>query len=193
MMFISLRQVLTYAAVASLFLLADPIPSTYAAGCVLAFAGILMRVWGCGHLRKNEELVTSGPYAHVKHPLYLGTFLIALGGIVAAGSPRVPGILLWIVAGPVFLGAFFGYYLPRKKRVEGERMARFFGESYAEYARNVPDFFPSSSPWSGAASRPWDYATFRRNHEIGMDLLVAGLFAAILLLPPVLQGLLRRP
>lgn len=193
MKFISPRQLLTYAAVAALFLLADPMRATYAAGCVLALSGILLRVWGCGHLRKNEELVTSGPYAHVKHPLYLGTFLIALGGIVAAGSPRLPGLLLWIVAGPVFLGAFFGYYLPKKKRVEGERMARFFGGRYAEYARNVPDFLPSPAPWAGASRQPWDYATFRRNHEIGMDLLVAGMFAAILLLPPVLQAFLRRP
>ena len=174
------RQLLTYAAVAALFLAADPQPATFAAGCALAAAGILLRIWGCGHLRKNEELTTSGPYAHVKHPLYLGTFLIALGGVVAGGSARMPGLLIWTVAGPVFLAAFFGYYLPKKMRVEGERMARFFGEKYTAYAQHVPDFLFSPTPLGDAGRQPWDYATFRRNHELGMDLLVLAIFAAML-------------
>lgn len=178
---LSPRQLLTYAGVAALLYLSDPMPVTYAIGCLFAAAGIALRVWACGHLRKNENLTTSGPYAHVKHPLYLGTFLIAFGGILAAGSTRVPAVFIWAAAGPVFLAAFFGYYLPKKKRVEGERMARFFGDAYTEYGAAVPDFLPSLSPFRNASRQAWDYGTFRRNHEIGMDAVVVALFAAMLL------------
>ena len=58
---------------------------TFVVGSALALLGIAVRVWGCGHLQKNRLVVTSGPYAHVQHPLYLGTFLIALGAVLAAG------------------------------------------------------------------------------------------------------------
>lgn len=174
-----IRQILTYAAVALLFFVADPMPATYLAGCLLAAAGIAFRVWGCGHLRKNLELITSGPYAYVRHPLYLGTFLVSLGGIVAAGSTRFPGLLVWVLLGPAFLAVFIGYYLPRKKRIESERLTGLFGKPYEDYDRAVPAFVPSLSPYPAAGRQPWDYKAFRANHEIGMDILIAALFAAI--------------
>lgn len=176
---VSPRQILTYAAVAMLLLVSRPVPATYAAGCALAALGIFFRVWGCGHLRKNVQLITSGPYARVKHPLYLGTFLVACGAILAAGSPRFPSLVVWVVLGPVFLGVFFGYYLPKKRRVEGDRLIEYFGEEAREYVRTVPDFVPSLTRYPKASDLPWDYATFRSNHELGMDLLIAALFLGL--------------
>src|SRR5262245_5715006 len=95
----SIRQGFTYAAALGLLLIARPWWPTFPIGCAIAAAGIGLRVWACGHLRKNRELTTSGPYAHVQHPLYLGTFLIALGAIVAAGSPAMPSLLIWVLGG----------------------------------------------------------------------------------------------
>jgi protein-S-isoprenylcysteine O-methyltransferase Ste14 len=176
---VSPRQLLTLVAVAALLLLADPQPVTYATGCALAALGIAVRVWGCGHLRKNQQVVTSGPYAHVKNPLYFGTFLLAVGGVLAAGSPRMPGVLLWAAFGPLFLLAWFGWYMPRKMRVEGARLQRSFGVEYEQYDRAVPAFVPQLSRWPGASEARWSLATLRANHELGLDVLLVLLFVAM--------------
>ena len=60
-----------------------PTPVTLAVGLSVALIGVLLRAWACGHLRKSSELDVSGPYAHTRNPLYLGTFIIALGFGVA--------------------------------------------------------------------------------------------------------------
>jgi protein-S-isoprenylcysteine O-methyltransferase Ste14 len=179
----SARQLLTYLAVVGLVLMASPYGPTFVVGFALAGAGILLRVWGCGHLRKNRQLTTSGPYAHVQHPLYLGTFLITVGAIMAAGSPRMPGLLVWIVVAPVFLLVFFGYYLPKKKRVEGRRLAERFPDEYGKYGAQVPAFLPSLRPFDGRSRAPWSREGFIANHEIGMDVLIVLLFALLWFAP----------
>src|ERR1700729_2669141 len=65
--------------------------------------GLVIRALASGHVRKNESLATSGPYAYTRNPLYLGSLLIGLGFAVAAGS-------WWVCAA---LGVmFFAIYLP---------------------------------------------------------------------------------
>ena len=181
---ISVRQILTYAAALGVLVMARPVWPTYLIGCTIAALGIGLRIWACGHLRKNQALVTSGPYAHVQHPLYLGTFLIACGAIVAAGSPHMPSLLIWAVGGPAFLIAFFGYYLPKKKRVEGRRLAERF-EGFGEFAQSVPPFVPSLRRYAQASKEGWSARTFMANHELPMDALVAGVFAMMFFIPQV--------
>lgn len=180
---VSGRQIVTYIAAAGVLSIAHPVWPTYAVGCGLAAIGIAFRVWGCGHLRKNRELATSGPYAHVQHPLYLGTFLIAAGAIVAGGSPRMPSVLIWAAGGPAFLIAFFGYYLPRKKRVEGNRLAELFPDDFGDFRQAVPAFVPSVRRYPRAGRERWSMSTYLANHELGMDALVAGLYALMLVIP----------
>ncbi len=177
---------MTYAAALGLLASAHPVWPTYAIGSAVAALGIGLRVWACGHLRKNRELVTSGPYAHVQHPLYLGTFLITAGAIIAGGSPRMPGLLIWAAGGPIFLVAFFAYYLPRKMRVEGSRLAGRFPDDFVRFSRAVPAFVPTVRRYPLAARQRWSAATFRANHELGMDGLVAGVFAIMLLMPRIM-------
>lgn len=176
---LSPRQLLTFAAVGVLLVLADPRPIPYAIGCLLAAAGIAVRIWGCGHLRKNQAVVTSGPYAHVKNPLYVGTFLLAVGGVLAAGSPRWPSILVWTVFGPAFLLVWFAWYMPKKQRVEGTRLQKAFGDEYERYAEAVPAFVPQWTPYAAAAPVRWSMATLRSNHELGLDVLLVLSFAAM--------------
>jgi protein-S-isoprenylcysteine O-methyltransferase Ste14 len=176
---VSPRQLSTFAVVATLLWIARPQPVTYEIGCVLAVLGILIRVWGCGHLRKNQDVVTSGPYAHVKNPLYVGTFLLAVGGVLAVGSPQMPSLLAWVLIGPLFLLSWFGYYLPKKQRVEGERLRKHFGEAYEEYDRAVPAFVPSLRRYAKASAARWSWQTFRSNHELGLDVLLLAMFAVM--------------
>lgn len=180
------RQIIVYLTVLAMVLLARPEPMTFAIGCAIAAAGIAIRIWGCGHLRKNVEMISSGPFAHVQHPLYLGTFLVALGAMLAAGSPRMPALLIWTVIAPAFVLAFFGFYLPKKRRVEGERLAKRFGAAFSEWHAAVPPFVPSLSAYPNADGRRWSWRVFRGNHELEMDVLIAVLFCAVFFAPMVM-------
>jgi len=164
----TLRKLAVYACGALVFLVARPTPVLFACGAALALAGEALRVWACGHLRKNQAVVRSGPYAHVKNPLYLGTFLILVGLVLAASRPEAgsKNRLLLTVLLPFVLGVYIFYYLPHKFRVEGDRLRRVFGAEYDAYARRVPDFIPS--PWPRvAAAGSWSAEAFRNNHEVG--------------------------
>jgi len=49
------------------------------AGGVLVFLGIAVRLWSSGHIKKNKALATDGPYAFVRHPLYVGNITLGFG------------------------------------------------------------------------------------------------------------------
>jgi len=115
----------------------------------------------------------------VKNPLYVGTFLLALGGVLAAGSPEMPALLLWTALGPLFLVLWFGYYMPKKQRIEGNRLRKHFGSAYDEYDRAVPAFVPSLRRWPSSSRAPWHWPTFLSNHELGIDVLLVLLFVAM--------------
>lgn len=107
--------------------------------------GQALRIWACGHLVKNKRLTTTGPYAYVKNPLYVGTILISAGFCLLARH--------WYVLAAVAVG-FFLYYIPRKKKIEGDRLRQIYGEAYERYDENVPDLLPRLTPYrSGDATR----------------------------------------
>jgi len=70
------RQIVLYALVAGLLAFARPTSGVFAVGVALIGIGEGLRLWATGHLQKNQELTTSGPFAYVRNPLYLGTLLI---------------------------------------------------------------------------------------------------------------------
>ena len=167
----TVRKMAVYAAGISVFVLASPTPTLFAIGAVLAVIGESWRVWGCGHLRKNKAVIQSGPYAHVKNPLYLGTFLIMMGAILAASNPTNYSRYLLIVALPMFLGVFFVYYLPHKFEVEGDRLRRRFGEEWDHYNKSVPDFVPRVTPFAPSKEK-WSRALVVENSEVSAAILV---------------------
>jgi protein-S-isoprenylcysteine O-methyltransferase Ste14 len=172
----TLRRVLVYLGCALVFVVASPTKHFFAIGATLCVLGEALRVWACGHLRKNQKVVQSGPYAHVKNPLYLGTCLILFGMVLAASNPGAPGDrgaswYLLVLFLPFALGVFFFYYLPHKFRVEGGRLRRIFGPAWDEYDRKVPDFLPSPWPRVRDPAR-WDAALVVRNSEVSWVLLV---------------------
>ena len=84
-----LRRVAVFGFVLALALLSSPTPLSVAAGALLLIAGEAVRLWAAGHLRKSVELVTVGPYRHVRHPLYLGRLLILTGLFLALTLRRL--------------------------------------------------------------------------------------------------------
>ena len=116
------------------FWLARPSVISILSGAVLVIAGVAIRALASGHVRKNEQLATSGPYAYTRNPLYLGSLILASGFAVAARS-------WWIAVG--MLVFFFVIYLPVIRGEEEFLRARF--PEFAEYERTVPRLFPRIS------------------------------------------------
>jgi protein-S-isoprenylcysteine O-methyltransferase Ste14 len=121
------------------FWLARPTWRFLALGAVLIAPGLLIRALASGHVRKNEALAMSGPYAHTRNPLYLGSLLMGIGFAVAARS--------WWV-GVALVAMFFAIYLPVIRDEEAFLRQRF--PEFEEYARRVPRMFPRITPHSGA-------------------------------------------
>ena len=162
-----LRLAGVYLFIAALVVLARPTPGLLVSGAVLAALGEAVRLWAAGHLQKSVRLATSGPYAHTQNPLYLGRLLILTGLGLAArstwGLNYVAMVLGYLI--------FFGYYIPRKLRVEGARLERIHGEAYKTYRESVPILFPSPRAFRGDGSR-WSFRQMIRNQE---PLVLAGL------------------
>jgi protein-S-isoprenylcysteine O-methyltransferase Ste14 len=73
--------------------LATPTWRTLAWGLPIAALGEALRIWAAGHLEKSREVTRSGPYRWLRHPLYVGSSLMAAGLAVAAGSLAVAAIV----------------------------------------------------------------------------------------------------
>ena len=106
-------------------------------GAIGVVAGLLIRALASGHVRKNESLATSGPYAYTRNPLYLGSLVMGLGFCVAARS--------WWV-GAALVTMFLAIYLP-VIRDEEAFLQRTFPE-FEEYAQRVPRMLPRLTPLS---------------------------------------------
>ena len=112
-------------------LLARPLWWSLAAGSALALAGVWIRAVSSGHVKKNEELATSGPYAYTRNPLYFGSIVIAAGFALAA--------LRWEIAGALVI-LFAAIYIPVIRGEEQFLSRQFAG--YAEYCSRVPRLLP---------------------------------------------------
>jgi protein-S-isoprenylcysteine O-methyltransferase Ste14 len=118
---------------------AHPTRLSLACGIPISLAGLALRAWAAGHLAKNQQLATGGPYAYVRNPLYAGTLLVALGLAVAARS-------IWLAA--LFAAVFLLVYLPAVM-LEEQHLSKLFPE-YAAYAAAVPSLIPYRRPCPGS-------------------------------------------
>ena len=110
-------------------------------GSAVTAGGLIFSVWARRHLGKNwsqavtvkegHELITSGPYALVRHPIYTGLLLAFVGSAVARGEWR------GLVAVALVFGALW-----HKLRLEEKWMRVQFGESYEAYSRQVAALVP---------------------------------------------------
>jgi protein-S-isoprenylcysteine O-methyltransferase Ste14 len=153
--------------------LARPTPQSLICGTVLIIAGILIRVLASGHVKKNEELTTTGPYAYTRNPLYLGSLALALGFVVASRS--------WIIAAFAAV-LLFAIYLPVIRGEENFLRAHF--PEFEEYAQHVPRLFPRLSPYRsspGSFSRHLYWKHREYNAAIGAAFMIAALIAKVIL------------
>lgn len=132
------RVPLGFLCAAVFILFAQPTLRSLIIGGAVSLVGLAVRGWSAGHIRKNSELATSGPYAYTRNPLYLGSFILGLGFTIGSGR--------WVL-GIVFAAMFIGIYFP-VMRVESRTLAEIFGDSYQQYASQVPLFLPRLTPYS---------------------------------------------
>ncbi|HEX5176566.1 MAG TPA: isoprenylcysteine carboxylmethyltransferase family protein [Chthoniobacteraceae bacterium] len=155
-------------------------PAAGAVSLICIALGLALRAWGAAcagdHTRSGQieapRLVTGGPYAFVRNPIYLGSFVLGLGVIGLFGDPWL------LVPHAVVFGVFFGMIVPAEEQF---LMARF-GEDYARFCRAVPKFVPRLNRWKEAVDPPHCWRAARGEAVIGLVvLLIYGVFRAILL------------
>jgi protein-S-isoprenylcysteine O-methyltransferase Ste14 len=160
---------------AAYFWFARPTWTSLGAGFAVAAVGVLVRALASGHIRKNAELATSGPYAYTRNPLYLGSIIIAIGFIIAARN-------IWIGIGALAMFAFI--YMPVITAEEKYLRSAFPG--YDRYASEVPRFFPRLTPFRAAAeiddsSAHFSSALYLRHREYNAALGAALMLGALVL------------
>jgi protein-S-isoprenylcysteine O-methyltransferase Ste14 len=107
----------------------------------VALAGVWVRAISSGHVKKNEELATTGPYAYTRNPLYFGSIVIALGFALAS--------LRWEIAAALVL-MFAAIYIPVIRGEEQFLQARF--RNYTDYCTQVPRLLPRLHAGSAGVS-----------------------------------------
>ncbi len=126
---------------------AQPTVLTLLAGAIVALLGETMRFWGvayAGPLTRvtgsvgAPELITSGPFSHVRNPLYVGNILLYVGFGIMANA-----LTPWLVVGTAF---YFVVQYAAIVSLEEEFLEKEFGSGFEEYRRLVPRFLPRFVP-----------------------------------------------
>jgi protein-S-isoprenylcysteine O-methyltransferase Ste14 len=136
---------------------AKPDPLFLIIGGIIGVIGLLIRAWASGHIRKNQTLAISGPYAYTRNPLYLGSFIMGLGFTIASG-------VWWLAV--IFAVFFLAIYFPVMKAEEKE-LIDIFGEEFENYAHQVPLLIPRLTAFQGENSSPnkFDFDLYLKYRE----------------------------
>jgi len=174
-------------AVLLVILTCRPTAASLALGLGVAVLGETLRIWGVGYTgvttRHSQvvapRLITAGPYAYVRNPLYLGNVITALGFLVVAVGGIGWGLRLALFAVMLlFYGFVYGIIIP----LEEEFLETQFGDEYAAYKSEVPRVLPRSVPYARAQGT-FDWAAIKRGeiHTLALFGLVAAFMLARLL------------
>jgi protein-S-isoprenylcysteine O-methyltransferase Ste14 len=150
-------------------------------GMAVTLLGEANQLWAASHLRKDKNLATSGPYSHVRNPMYFGRFFVLLGFVLMIQGSQ-PSLLIAgvIPVLPVVYVLGFTWYVRARVGREEARLRGIFGEDYAHYCQEVPRFIPRLRPYSRAASERWQWSKLATNHEYLNLVAVIVVYALIL-------------
>ena len=119
------RVTLGFVAALLAVFLSGPTWTSWAIGLAIACVGEGIRMWAAGHIEKGREVTMSGPYRLMRHPLYVGSSVMALGVMVAARS-----VALAVVA-TIYMAAT----ITAAVASEEDHLRHKFGAAYDRYAR----------------------------------------------------------
>jgi protein-S-isoprenylcysteine O-methyltransferase Ste14 len=156
-----LRQAVGLLLVAVCAYFAKPDIGTVAIGLAMALVGQVFRIYAAGFIFKNKQLASTGPYALVRHPLYLGNFLILIGFTLAAAN-------LYVAIGVV---VFFLIWYPAAIAYEDSKLENIFEEEWREWSKDIRAIIPGRFRWSDLKAVGWDtYQSLIRNGELPISL-----------------------
>ena len=138
-----------------------------AMGGAVAATGVFLRAMASGHVKKNEQLATTGPYAYCRNPLYLGSIIIAVGFAIASRDP-------WVALGIVAL--FSVIYVPVIRGEETFLRGQF--SEYDSYARRVPRLLPNTA-WFPGLTAGFSRELYLQHREYNALIGAAALLAAL--------------
>jgi protein-S-isoprenylcysteine O-methyltransferase Ste14 len=128
-----------------------PSAASVALGLPIAIAGELIRCWAVGYsgvttrgdVVEAPELVTAGPYAYVRNPLYVGNFITAAGFAIAfTGKNRCIARLALTGGSLAAMAAVYAAIVPHEEAF----LRSQFGAAFNEYCDRVPPVVPSLTP-----------------------------------------------
>jgi protein-S-isoprenylcysteine O-methyltransferase Ste14 len=175
-----------------------PHPQAVAWSLALVVPGLWLRAYAAGTVKKNRELTVTGPYAHTRNPLYLGSMLIAAGFAVA--------LLSWPVALVLAVG-FAVIYVPVIASEERFLRSNFLG--FDDYCQRVPRLIPRLTPAShpgdedlssgtldshpGAGTGSFSFTLYLHHREYNAGMGAMLLYLCLLLLRPLLAAHMNLP
>jgi hypothetical protein len=149
---------------------ADPKPIPLTIGLSLAALAEMWRIWAAGTIHKTEELTTAGPYAYVRHPLYVGSFMHSIAYCFISG--RWDSVL-WV---PAMFFLLYGAAVSTEEAM----LHKLYGAGWEDYCRRVPRFVPRlRRPEPGNGRFEWKQVWANKEHinliwVAGITLLFVG-------------------
>ena len=125
---------------------AEPGQQRILTGFVIAGAGQLFRIFAAGTIFKNRKLASTGAYALVRHPLYLGNILILAGFAVSAGNLVVAAVIV----------VFFLVWYPAAIRYEDRKLERIFEDDWRNWSTGTNAVFPGRFSWKSLTDAHWN-------------------------------------
>ncbi|MFL6300349.1 MAG: methyltransferase family protein [Terriglobales bacterium] len=150
-------------------LLARPSWRSILYGSIIILPALLLRTAASGHVKKNQEVTTSGPYAYTRNPLYLGSMILMIGFGVASQN-------WWLAASLVIV--FIALYWP-VMRVEEHYLRQQFPE-FESYAQRVPRILPRARA-QGTSSAAFSPELYRKHREYNAALGSVGMMILLIL------------
>ena len=177
-----------------------PLPTAVAWSLTLVLPGVWLRAYASGYVKKNRELTITGPYAHTRNPLYLGSMLMAAGFAVA--------LLSWPIALVLAIG-FTVIYIP--VIASEERFLRATFPGFGAYCSQVPRLIPRLTPArqlpapqpfeqgtrptpeasAGGFTGGFSFELYRRHREYNAAIGAALLYLSLLFLRPAMEAILH--
>jgi protein-S-isoprenylcysteine O-methyltransferase Ste14 len=115
-------------------LMADPNRFSIICGLPIALCGELLRTWASGVVVKARQLSTDGPYSLMRNPLYLGSYIMAMGIGLMSGS-----VILFVATAVAFPLVYEGVI-----RKEEKHLIKIHGDDFLAYCKEVPRWVPDT-------------------------------------------------
>ncbi|MCE5197750.1 MAG: isoprenylcysteine carboxylmethyltransferase family protein [Armatimonadota bacterium] len=117
--------------------------------------GELIQLWATSHLHKDKHFTISGPYSHVRNPMYFGRFFVGLGYFIMTWNPC-------LVIGYVIL---YSIYANLRVGREERRLQVIFEPHYQHYCTEIRRWIPRLKPYSKSENRRAKWSQVCANHE----------------------------